>query len=679
MSGAEYTEDFSQVAAAEHEWIRDRRRATGVVADDAPLAGLALSGGGIRSAAFNLGVLQSLARHGMLDRFDYLSTVSGGGYIGSCLTWLRAHVPAGSLQRLGDIPLASGTGTVLDWLRAHGRYLIAGKGLSGWTLAASILAGTLLNLVVLVPLLLLAIGLASGDWFEFSWPPHLALPGAGSVGAHDGFMMLALLGVGLFAFYLLATLAFALSTVFPPLRQLSAGQNIRQGLGKLLGGAVICVGVGLLPVLSQLEETALHFLESQSAALVTRHATWIAPLLGGLISMAQARKRGMHSGTLAVTGLALVMFGLFTLLYHVAHHTTLLVSPAFLGWVALSLMLAMVCDINAVSMHSYYRSQLGEAFLPEVGTPQGESPRHPLLFRLAEVSAASGGPLHLINTTLNTMSSTDARLRARYGDNLVLSPLYCGSTSTGFRRTAQYLKGALTLSTAFAVSGAAIDPGTQATSSRPMSFLMALLNVRLGVWLPNPRHEPRRLRWPAWYQLLLREMLGVGLDEKRARVHLSDGGHFENLGVYELLRRRCRFILVSDAGADPDTTLADLAQAVQRARADFGADVELCADSLLRDEGAGLPKRTWLAGRVTYADGSRGEIIYLKALMRAGLSADVFGYWRTNPQFPDQPTSNQFYGEMQFDSYRELGRQLVNGLVDECADLESVFLRAREA
>lgn len=678
-SGTEFTDDFSQVADAEREWIRQRRRVSGGVADAAPLAGLALSGGGIRSAAFNLGVLQSLARHGLLDRFDYLSTVSGGGYIGSCLTWLRAHVPASSLQRLGDIPLASGTGTVLDWLRAHGRYLISGKGLSGWTLAASILAGTLLNLFVLVPVLLLAIGLAAGDWFEFSWPPHLALPGAGGVRAHDGFMVIGLAGVGLAGVYLLATLAFALSTVFPPLRQLSAGQNLRQSLGKLLGGAVIYMCAGLLPVLAQLEETALHYLESEPAALMTRHATWLVPLLGGMASAGQARKRGAHAHTLAVAGLTLVLLGLFTLLYHVAHHSTLLQSSTFLGWVGLSVLLAFTCDINAVSMHSYYRSQLGEAFLPRVGARHDEPGQSPLLFRMADISPASGGPLHLINTTLNTTSSTEARLRARNGENLVLSPLYCGSTSTGYRRTSNYLKGGLTLSTAFAVSGAAIDPDTSATRLRPLSFLMSLLNVRLGVWLPNPRHEPRRLRWPAWYQLMLREMLGVGLDEKRARVHLSDGGHFENLGLYELLRRRCRFILVSDAGADPDTTLADLAQAVQRARADFGADVELCADPFYRLEAGSLRERTWLAGRVTYADGSHGEIIYLKALMRAGLSADIFGYWRVNPEFPDQPTSNQFYGEMQFDSYRELGRQLVNGLTEGCADLESVFARARAA
>jgi len=180
---AEYSPDFAAVERAESAWIRERRAATGSVPPDAPLVGLALSGGGIRSAAFNMGVLQTLSQSGLLARVDYLSSVSGGGYVGSCLTWLRAHVPASSLQRLGAVPLADGTGTVLDWLRAHGRYLITGKGLSGWTLGASILSGTLLNLFVLLPVILLFIGLASGDWFEFRWPPHLTMPGAGAVPA----------------------------------------------------------------------------------------------------------------------------------------------------------------------------------------------------------------------------------------------------------------------------------------------------------------------------------------------------------------------------------------------------------------------------------------------------------------------------------------------------------------
>ena len=675
MSGEQdFTEDFAAVERAELEWIRRRRRVTGAVPDSAPLAGLALSGGGIRSAAFNMGVLQALANRGLLDRFDYLSSVSGGGYIASCLTWLRAHVPASSLQGLGAIPLASGTGTVLDWLRAHGRYLIAGPGLSGWTLGASILAGTLLNLFVLIPFLLLLIGIASGDYFAFAFPHDLALPGATAVDAHDGFFLFGVAGVGLLALYLVATLLFAFSTVLPPLRQMSAGQYLRLSLGKLLGGAVICIAIGLFPVLVRIERTVFSMVKSETAVELTRHFTWLAPLVTGALSVRQAGKAGKHSGAFAVAGLALVLIGLFTGLYHLAHHTPLLNTPVFHAWLALSALFAFTCDINAISMHSYYRSRLAEAFLPAVSPDD----RHPALFRLADVRAESGGPFHIINTTLNTTSSTDAKRRARNGENMILTPLYCGSTATGFRRTTHYLRGELTLSTAFAVSGAAVDPDTIATSSRPVSFLMALLNVRLGVWVSNPRHEPRRWRWPAWYQLMLREMMGIGLDEKQARIHLSDGGHFENLGVYELLRRRCRYIFVSDAGADPNATLADLAQAVQRARADFGADVNICADPLFhRDEL--LPRqRAHLVGEVTYADGSRGEILYLKALVRTDLSADIYGYWRTNPEFPNQSTANQFYGEMQFDSYRELGRQLTEGIIgEEDAGIETVFARWR--
>jgi hypothetical protein len=434
-----------------------------------------------------------------------------------------------------------------------------------------------------------------------------------------------------------------------------------------------------LPVLAGIEETAATFLRVDFAQDLTRHLTWIVPLLSGLLSVRQANKQGEHAGTFAIAGLALVLCGLFTGLYHLAHHTSLLATPAFMVWLMASVLFALVCDINAVSMHSYYRSRLAEAFLPEVGEKH-EDRNHPMLFRLTDVRAAAGGPFHIINTTLNTTSSTNAKLRARNGENMILTPLYCGSSATGYRRTSSYLRGELTLSTAFSVSGAAVDPDTYATKSRAVSFLMTLLNIRLGIWLANPKHEPRRLRWPAWYHLMMREMLGVGLDEKDARIHLADGGHFENLGLYELLRRRCRYIIVSDAGADPDTTLADLGQAVQRARADLGASVDICADALA-EGGNGLRTQAHLIGRVSYTDGSHGEILYLKALLRKKLGADIYGYWRTNPEFPNQPTSNQFYGEMQFDSYRELGRELMDGIVgvDAGGDVERVFARWRGA
>jgi hypothetical protein len=441
-----------------------------------------------------------------------------------------------------------------------------------------------------------------------------------------------------------------------------------------LAGGAACIGIGLLPVLAGIEETVATYLRMDGAKGFTRHATWIAPLIAGAFSVRQANKQGAHADTFAMLGLVLVLAGLFTGLYHLAYHTILLQTPGFMAWLALSVTFALLCDINAISMHSYYRSRLAEAFLPEVVTQQKHDGRHPMLFRLTDVRADSGAPFHIINTTLNTTSSKNARLRARNGENMILTPLYCGSSATGYRRTSHYLGGELTLSTALSVSGAAVDPDSYATRSRPVSFLMTLLNMRLGVWVPNPAHEPRRWRWPAWYQLMLREMLGVGLDEKDARIHLADGGHFENLGVYELLRRRCRYIIVSDAGADPTCTLADLGQAVQRARADFSAEVEILADPMFHGDGEAMRKQAHLFGRVTYADGSEGHILYLKALLRQNLGADIYGYWRTNPQFPNQPTSNQFYGELQFDSYRELGRQLMAGIVgDAGGDIEKVF------
>jgi hypothetical protein len=172
------------------------------------------------------------------------------------------------------------------------------------------------------------------------------------------------------------------------------------------------------------------------------------------------------------------------------------------------------------------------------------------------------------------------------------------------------------------------------------------------------------MRWPAWYGLMFREMFGVGLAETQARIHLADGGHFDNLGLYELLRRRCRYIIVSDAGADPDCTLADLGQAVQRARADLGADVRICADDLIGTRDT-VRDHVHLLGTVAYADGTRGDILYLKALLRKNLTADIYAYWRLNPDFPNQPTDNQFFGEMQFDSYRELGRQLMSAIIEQ--------------
>ncbi|MEO1203044.1 MAG: patatin-like phospholipase family protein, partial [Pseudomonadota bacterium] len=113
--------------------------------------GIALSGGGVRSAAFNLGVLEALRVKGRWRDFDYMSTVSGGGYIGSALSFHNA-------KDRSCFPFFDRRGSRrsrrITWMRAHGSYLNRGKEVNTLTLAASIMKGVGLNVLFIVPLLI---------------------------------------------------------------------------------------------------------------------------------------------------------------------------------------------------------------------------------------------------------------------------------------------------------------------------------------------------------------------------------------------------------------------------------------------------------------------------------------------------------------------------------------------
>src|SRR5690606_6163320 len=138
---------------------------------------------------------------------------------------------------------------------------------------------------------------------------------------------------------------------------------------------------------------------------------------------------------------------------------------------------------------------------------------------------------------------------------------------------------------------------------------------------------------------------------------LSDGGHFENLGLYELVRRRCRFILCVDAAADGARAFADLGNAVHKCRVDFGADIDIDV-SALAPRADGTAARSCAVGRITYADGSTGTVLYLKPTLTGQEPADVLHYARSHPCFPHEPTSDQYFDETQFESYRRLGEDI---------------------
>jgi hypothetical protein len=202
-----------------------------------------------------------------------------------------------------------------------------------------------------------------------------------------------------------------------------------------------------------------------------------------------------------------------------------------------------------------------------------------------------------------------------------------------------------------------------ARSTPALTFLLTLFNARLGAWLGNPGpagaatwHDADPRLGPA---PLLRELFGLTTD-RNPYVFLSDGGHFENLGLYEMVRRRCRTIIVSDAGCDPQYTFEDLSNAVRKIRIDFSIPIEFPAAGLgMELAGQGHGNAHVAIGAIKYSavDGNvdDGLLVYMKATLSGDEPADVLNYARSHPAFPHESTSNQFFTEAQFESYRVLG------------------------
>ena len=304
---------------------------------------------------------------------------------------------------------------------------------------------------------------------------------------------------------------------------------------------------------------------------------------------------------------------------------------------------------------------------------------------LALVSLADpaqySGPLHLFGGVLNLVSGEDLAWQERMAESFVFSPLACGSESTQYRRTnadgdSPGYAGNLQLGTVMAISGAAVSPNMGFYSSPAVTALLTAFNLRLGAWFGNPNLSAWQRSGPrlGWLQLM-REMLGLTTDDSKY-VYLSDGGHFDNLGVYELVRRRCRYIVCVDAGADPTHSCKELGDVIRKVRIDFGIRIEIDIDRLKLS-----PERTVrghvAVGRIRYTDrfvdtspfGSPqhkdqedesdesidGYIFYLKPSFSGDEDPDLANFRDRNPDFPHETTIDQFFNESQFESYRSLG------------------------
>ena len=625
------------------------------------LVALCFSGGGIRSSTFNLGVLQGLSEIGLLPEFDYLSTVSGGGYVGSWWTaWRHRNT---SLERSERIPV---TGTnqpepeEISWLRQRGNFLSPSTGIwhgELWRGLFLFLIGLSMTLTASVSLL----ALASIPFLliaNFLDRPYLTLSVPGVL------------------------LIFTLVIAFTAICSSKAKRPSRERLAIWLWGVTLCTLLMALSTWVSLEWPPILSFLTSSVATATAGAVFFK--FGSVLSRRDLNERpsaiSLSIGRLIPRVLALVgVVGLAIIASTATQFTLSWFGGSLWHYAGLTVGLVVLAVVSSTlssnfpTLHAFYRSRITRTFLspPNEGDETDASD--------CELSSLGNGmdperPIHVINCCRNEVDGTVLKRRGRNGVSATVSPFGCcvGNASTNQNK--------ITLATAVTVSAAATNPFMgqyTAQLGRAVSFLMAALNFRLGIWLHEPRpvlqtedsehakiqaasvaNASTQKRWldnaigPGRF---LAELMGV--PTYRGLMHLSDGGHFENLGLYEMIRRQCRYILVSDCGADPATTFAEFAHLQRLVRQDFGVEIEINLD-VLREGANGLSSQHMVAGTIQYPGlegNNRGILIYIKPSITGDEPEDVTQYRSSNKTFPHESTVDQFYDSAQWESYRQLG------------------------
>ncbi|MBM3724155.1 MAG: hypothetical protein FJW40_01840 [Acidobacteria bacterium] len=337
-----------------------------------------------------------------------------------------------------------------------------------------------------------------------------------------------------------------------------------------------------------------------------------------------------------------------------------------LGLILLTWFFGRYINVNRFSLQALYRVRLIRAFLGASRTRRKPNPfsgfDHDDNIHMHEIRQ-SQKPLHVINTALNLVRGEKLSWQQRKCASFTISRFHCGNAQLGYRPSAFYggtrgPKG-ISLGTAMAISGAAASPNMGYHSSPLVTLMMTLFNVRLGSWMGNPG-LPGGHSWihsgpKSAVTSLISEALGL-TNEKNEYVYLSDGGHFDNLGLYEMVLRRVRHIVVIDSGADPDSTFEDLGNALRKTRIDHGIPIEF-PEGAIEDLRCGRARCA--IGRVLYSavdpEGVDGTVVYIKPVLRGTETPDVASYAADHPSFPHEPTSDQWFDEPQFESYRRLG------------------------
>lgn len=378
---------------------------------------------------------------------------------------------------------------------------------------------------------------------------------------------------------------------------------------------------------------------------------------------------------------------------------------ALLALLVIVLVFGLRVDINKFSLHNMYKNRLIRCYLGASNKRRNEQPFTglddeddiPLRDLCDPWGPGVQRPMHIINTALNISQGANLAWQERKAASFVLTPLYCGfslartqgdTTSTerdhswetpGYRPTSEYAsrdpeEQGFSLGMALATSGAAVSPNMGHATRPARAFVLTMFNLRLGRWSPNPMGHKWKSPSPRFGLVsLVQELFGYS-NERRDFVYLSDGGHFDNLGLYELVRRRCEVIVAVDAGADPKRSFGDLAESIRKCRIDMGVEISLPIQDLMpsSDDPLKRPAKSFALGRIRYGNGlPDGQLLLIKPTMcKSGTEpVDLLNYAEQNPPFPQQSTADQFFGESQFESYRRLGLHIGSECLRHLPDL----------
>ncbi len=633
--------------------------------------GVGLSGGGIRSATFCLGAMQVLADRNLLRDVDFLSTVSGGGYTGCFLT-TRLGTEEPTAGAADDKPHAKVAGPygpdpdAVRWLRQHAKYLAAADLKQSWSMVTATLAGMLLNWTA--PLFVIAAAaLAATCAREVQWPqwlqwPLLAMGVAVGAGVALIFYALAMRVGERTAFWAGVALAILVAAI------------VAVGVGWLIDGArcrvmefslpgweaLTIVGAGavsgpavlrFIPLLQKpaVRRIVLRVLLSAAGVVIPLAAVvlfYVLFHLGGI-----GDPRFPHCVGLS----AAAEYGSLHPLHYLDGKTLLLVIVILLGVLSVLLL-----NVNMTSPHRLYRDKLARTFIHK---DERDTTLHPL----KDINLKERAPYHLVNATVNLPTSRNSRLRDRRGDFFMFSKHWCGAPTTGYVSTSEWRTNGhhADLATAMAISGAAFSSHMGLASKPTLTALLTFLNVRLGFWIAHPKRK--WLPGPPGFLCLLREMFGLAMSDKRVWLNLSDGGHIENMAVYELLRRRCKFIISVDGEADPRCSFHGHLTLVRHAQIDLGIRIDSTLDDLRPNAKSRHSRTHYMFCRVHYpaAGGepeSTGLLLYVKLSATGNEEELIKRYRLANPDFPHQTTLDQFFDEEQFEAYRQLGVHVMDGL-----------------